>query len=112
MRRRARRVDPAHQPPARLLTYNPADWLPLVDTSEYDPDHYRNIRDHVPYGEPWFSFENWHADEAWHLWTKARHDWCEEHGWPGGLDIINLFQQEARMTFAGNRRRGQAGGVA
>ena len=58
MRRRPRRVDPADAPPARLLAYDSADWLPLVDVDEYHPDDWRNIRDGQPYGEPRFSFEN------------------------------------------------------
>lgn len=98
-------MEAADQPPVKLLAYDPADWLPLVDTSEYHPNDYRNVRDHVPYGEPFFSFKHWWADEAWHMWTRARHDWCDEHGWPGGLDFINLMQEEVQMATSGNGRR-------
>ncbi len=105
MRRRARQVDPADEPPARLRAYDPADWLPLVDVDEYQPDDWRNIRDGQPYGEPRVTFDNWRTDQAWHMWSKARHEWCDEHGWPGGLDVINLMQQEVRLTIEASGRR-------
>lgn len=105
MKRRVRPVDPATAPPARLVDFDPADWLPLVDPSDYHPDDWRNIRNHVPYGEPRFSFDNWRRQEAWNLWTRARYDWCEQYGWPGGLTVLDLMQEQARMTFNGVGRR-------
>lgn len=106
MRRRPRQVDPADEPPGRLLAYDPAEWLPLVDVTEYHPDDFRNIRNGVPYGEPRFTFKNWRTDQAWHMWCRARHDWCDEHGWPGGLDFIELMQEEVRLIREGHGRRG------
>jgi hypothetical protein len=104
VRRRAR--TDLVEPPARLVAYDAADWLPLVDVSEYRPDDWRNIENGVPVGPVRFAFEDWRRNEAWHLWTRARHDWCQLHGWPGGLDIIDLFGQEVRLTCEGNGRRG------
>lgn len=97
MRRRPPRLDPADEPPARLLAFDPADWLLLVDVSEYDPDDYRGRRNHELVGPVRFSFENWHLQQAWQLFSRARMDWQEEHGWPGGLDFIELLQEEVRM---------------
>ncbi len=81
MRRRERTPPGFVEPPPRLLAFDEADWLPLVDVTEYHPDDWRNIRDHVPYGLPRMSFEDWRRDRAWHLWSSARLDWCERHGW-------------------------------
>lgn len=106
MRRRPRTVDPMHEPPTRLRAYDPADWLPLVDPDEYHPDDWRNIRDGQPYGEPRFTFADWRTDQARHMWAKARHDWCDEHGWPGGQDFIDLMRQEVRLTIEGHGRAG------
>lgn len=103
MRRRAR--TDIVEPPGRLVAYDEADWLPLVDPSEYDPESYRNRRNGEPYGEPRFRFEDWRRGQAFGLWTRARHDWCREHGWPGGWDIIDLMRQEVRLTLDGNGRR-------
>jgi hypothetical protein len=90
-------MDPADEPPARLRAFDPADWLPLVDPSEYHEDDWRNRRDHVPYGPVKFSFENWRLNEAWNLFGRARSDWHREHGWPGGLDFIELFRETVQM---------------
>ena len=93
------------EPPARLVAYDTAEWLPLVDPDGYDPERYRNRRDGESYGEPRMSLEDWRHGQAWGLWTRARHDWCQQHGWPGGLDIIDLFRQEVRLICDGNGRR-------
>ncbi len=37
-----RQQNPLLDPPPRLLAFNPADWLPLVDPSGYNPEMYRN----------------------------------------------------------------------
>lgn len=108
MRRRAGPVDPAHEPPARLIAYDEADWLPLVDPDDYDPERYRNRGPDGPYGEPRFTFENWLRQEAWNLWTRARHDWCQQYGWPGGLTIVDLFRQEVQLVRSRGRSRSAA----
>jgi hypothetical protein len=95
--RRAPKVDPAHEPAARLRAYDPADWLPLVDPDDYDPDDFRNRRDWQPYGEPRVAFEDWRRQQAWNLWTRARLDWCGVHGWPGGLDVVDLLRESAHV---------------
>ncbi len=100
MRRRQRTPPGFVEPPARLLAFDLADWLPLVDASEYHPDDFRNIRDHVPYGPPRMSFEDWRRDRAWHLWSQARLDWCDRHGWPGGLDVVEVLQQTVQLRRA------------
>ncbi len=97
MRRRQRTPPGYVEPPPRLLAFDLADWLPLVDASAYHPDNFRNIRDHVPYGPPRMSFEDWRRDRAWHLWSDARLSWCERHGWPGGLDCLELLQQTVQL---------------
>ncbi len=43
-------MSPADEPPARLRAFDWADWLPLVDVSEYHPDDWRDVRDRVPTG--------------------------------------------------------------
>jgi hypothetical protein len=97
-------VDPRHEPAARLRAYDPVDWLPLVDPDGYDPDRYRNRRDGQPYGEPRVTFEDWRRQEAWGQWTRARLDWCSEHGWPGGLDVVDLLREQVRVVLARGRR--------
>ncbi len=99
MRRRERTPPGFVEPPGRLLAFDLAEWLPLVDATEYHPDDFRNIRDRVPYGPPRMSFEDWRRDQAWHLWSSARLDWCDRHGWPGGLDWLELFQQTVQMRL-------------
>ncbi len=98
-----RRASPADDPPARLRAFDFADWLPLVDVSEYHPDDWRDIRDGVPVGPVKFSFENWRRDQAWHLFSRARLAWQEEHGWPGGLDAVELLQQTVALRLAALR---------
>lgn len=97
MRRRAQRIDPAHQPPARLRAFDAADWLPLVEVSDYHPDDWRDRRNWEPVGPVKFSFENWRRDQAWHLFMRARLDWFDQYGWPGGLDYISLLQETVHM---------------
>ncbi len=94
------------EPPARLLAFDPADWLPLLDARAYDPDMYRQRRDGVPYGDPSVSFRNWQHQEARSLWGRARRAWHEEHGgWPGGLTPLDLLRQERaeRRAAVGER---------
>ncbi len=57
------------EPPTRLLAFDLADWLPLVDLSEYDPEMYRNRRPDGPYGPPSLSREDWARQQA--RWTFA-----------------------------------------
>jgi hypothetical protein len=102
VRRRARRE--LVEPPGRLVAYDEADWLPLVDRSEYDPADWLQVRNGQPYGEPRCKFEDWLRGQAWGLWTRARHDWCQQHGWPGGLDVIELMQHEVALIRARGRR--------
>ncbi len=91
MRRRLCRAVP--EPPARLVAFDPVDWLPMVDVLAYDPDHFRNRKDGVPYGES-ISLEAWREQEARLLWGRARLAWHQEHGWPGGLTAVDLLRQE------------------
>lgn len=97
MRRRLRPLDPADEPPARLRAFDPADWMPLVDVSEYDPDDYRNRTNYEPVGPVRFPLENWCLQRAWTLFSRGRMDWHREHGWPGGLDYVELFQETVQM---------------
>ncbi len=85
MRRRLERSDPA-EPPARLLAFDAADWLPLVDD---DAEQWRR------YGQAGAlqPLAAWRLHEAMALWSRARLDWCREHGWPGGLDSVDLLRQ-------------------
>jgi hypothetical protein len=97
VRRRAPAIDPAHEPPPRLLSFSLEDWLPLVDVTEYNPDDWRDIRNWEPVGPVKFLFKDWHRDQAWHLFCRARLDWCQQYGWPGGLDYIQVMQEQVRM---------------
>lgn len=101
MRRRA--LTEVVEPPARLVAYDETDWLPLVPDEDADPEDYRCVRDGKPYGDvP--AAETLRRGAAWGLWTRARHDWCEQHGWPGGLDIIDLMRQEVALVRSRGRR--------
>ncbi len=83
------------EPPSRLLAFNPAEWLPLVDPSGYNPEMYRNRGVNGPYGEPSLSLQNWMNQEARTLWGRARRGWHDEHGgWAGGLSPLDLLRQE------------------
>ncbi len=83
------------EPPPQLLTFNPAEWFPLVDASAYNPQLYRNRGVNGPYGEPLLSFENWRNQEARLLWGRARRAWHAAHGgWPGELSPLDLLRQE------------------
>ncbi len=105
--RRRRREPPGYvEPPPRLLAFDLADWLPLVDPSGYDPDDHRNRMNHVPVGPVRFSFEDWRRQQAWNLWSQARLDWCKRYGWPGGLDVVEVLQQTVQLRRA--RRSDQA----
>ena len=97
VRRRPPRVDPADEPPARLRAFDYADWPPLVDVSEYHEDDWRDRRNWEPVGPVKFPFEAWRRDQAWHLFSQARLAWQEEHGWPGGLDFVELLQETVQM---------------
>ncbi len=93
MRRRVQEVAP--EPPAKLLVFDVADWLPMVDLSEYDPEMYRNRGMNEPYGEPSLSLQDWQHQQARTLWGRARRAWHDEHGgWPGGLSPLDLLRQE------------------
>ncbi len=71
------------EPPARLRTYDPADWLSLVDQTRYDRE------------APRLSREDWLRQEARALWGRARLEWHDEHGgWPGGLTPIDLLREQ------------------
>jgi hypothetical protein len=95
VRRRARTE--VVEPPARLVAYDAAEWLPLVDRTGYDEERFRNYGPMGPYGEPFFAFEDWLSGEAFGLWTRARHDWCDRFGWPGDLTVLDLLRQEVHM---------------
>ncbi len=104
MRRRLERSERA-APPARLLEFDVADWLPLVDVLAYDSDCYRNRADGVPYGEPTLSLQDWQHQEALTLWARARLDWCRQHGWPDGLDSVDLLRQTLAVRRAMHTQR-------
>ncbi len=98
-----RQQNPLLDPPPRLLAFNPADWLPLVDPSGYNPEMYRNRGLNGPYGEPSMSLQDWQHQQARSLWGRARLAWFEEHGgWPGALSPLDLLREEvaARRAFA------------
>lgn len=93
-----RRREPAPvEPPARLVAFDPAEWLPLVDPAGYRPDDHRNRSNGVPVGPPHQTLEQWRRGEALSLWSQARMDWQKEHGWPGELDVIDLLKQTMRI---------------
>lgn len=91
------------EPPGRLLVYDPADWLPLVDPCGYDPDAHRARVNCEPYGEPCMTAEDWRAHTARVLWSRARLDWCEQHGWPGGWTVLDLLRQSVQVRRAQSR---------
>ncbi len=102
MRRRQQNLLP--EPPARLLEFNPADWLPLVDATDYSAEMYRNRGVNGPYGEPSLSFENWKHQQARTLWGRARRAWHDEHGGcPGGLSPLDLLREEMALRRAATR---------
>lgn len=89
-----RRREPALiEPPARLVAFDAAEWEALVDPAAYSPDDHRNRTDNRPVGEPHMTLEQWRLGEAITLWSRARMDWCEEHGWPGIDNKIELLRQ-------------------
>lgn len=90
-------MDPADEPPARLRAFDVRDWLSLIDASEYDRNDYRDIRNHQPVGPVKMSFEDWRTAQAWRLFTTGRLDWCEEHGWLNGMDVVQVLQETVQM---------------
>ena len=90
------------EPPARLIAYDEADWLPLVDPAGYEPEDYRNRGPDGPYGPPRWTFEAWRRQQAFSTWSRARLDWCTAYGWPGGLDHVELLREtvQVRRTSA------------
>ena len=83
MRRRPDRAA-SGGPPARLVEFDAADWLPLVDDSEWR--RFGQARALQP-------LSAWRLHEAMTLWCRARLDWCREHGWPDGLHSVDLLRQ-------------------
>lgn len=94
MRRRERPIE--QPPPAHLLAYDPAHWLPLVDERDYDPDQHRNIADGVCVGAPRTTREAWRAAQAVHLWSAARLEWSRDHGWPG-KGVVELLRETVQV---------------
>jgi len=103
VRRHPPPVDPADEPPARLRAFYPDEWLPLVDPDEYDPDDYRDRMNWEPVGPVRLSSADWRLNRAWRVWSRARMEWHKEHGWPGGLDYVELTQETVRMRRKSNR---------
>lgn len=98
MRRRERPVEA--QPPAHLLAYDPADWLPQVDDAAYDPEQHRNIHAGERVGGPHYMHACWRQSQALQLWSRARQEWLHEHGWPGGVTIVDLLREDVRVRRA------------
>ena len=94
MRRRTDRLDRS-EPPAHLVAFDAADWLPLVDAS----GHADYRRRHGPAIAPQ-ALAAWRLQEALTLWSGARLDWCRDHGWPGGLDYVDLLRQTLAIRRA------------
>ncbi len=90
-----RRLDGSEraEPPARLVEFDAADWLPLVDDSEYGQ---------AGALQP---LAAWRLHEALTLWSQARLDWCRQHGWPGGLDSVDLLRQAVSVRRAMHAQR-------
>lgn len=84
MRRRPRPTAVV-EPPARLVALDVEEWLPLVNAVEYDRAGQS--------GEPQ-DFDEWSLMQAHRLWSSARHAWLAEHGWPGGLTMLDLLRQD------------------
>ncbi len=95
-----RRLDGSEraEPPARLVEFDAADWLPLVND---DADRWRR---HGQAGalKP---LAAWRMHEALTLWSQARLDWCRQHGWPGGLDSVDLLRQTVAVRRAMHAQR-------
>jgi hypothetical protein len=65
-----------------------------VDDSDYDPEMHRAWRlPGKPPGPVRKSLAQWRLDQAESLWTGARLDWCQQLGWPGGLNYVQLMQE-------------------
>ncbi len=82
----------------RAVTFAPcAGWLPLVDDGEWR--RYGQAGALQPLAA-------WRLHEALALWSRARLDWCREHGWPGGLDSVDLLRETVavRRTMHAQRR--------
>ncbi len=95
MRRRLERSERA-EPPARLLEFDASDWLPLVDDSEWR--RYGQAGALQPLAA-------WRLHEALTLWSQARLDWYRQHGWPGGLDFIDLLRETVAIRRAAHAQR-------
>lgn len=102
MRRRARPLTAEDMPPARLVEYREQDWLSLVDPADYNPNRWRGITGGRHAGEPELSRREWREREAVVLWARARFAWQLEHGWPGGLGLIDLIK-ETHLLRQGHR---------
>ncbi len=37
--------------------------------------------------------------------VAARLDWCRQHGWPGGLDFVDLLRQTVTVRRAMHAQR-------
>ncbi len=105
---RRRQQNRLPEPPPRLLAFNAADWLTLVDLANYNPEMYRNRGVNGPYGEPSLSLQDWRHQQARTLWSRARRAWHDEYGgWPGGVSPLDLLRDELAA-----RRRAESGAGA
>lgn len=86
MRRRPPRMV---EPPARLRCYVEADWLQLVDLDTDDSQWHG-----------YSSRQGWRRCKAVTLWGDARRDWYLLHGWPGGLDSLDLLREQLAVRRA------------
>lgn len=103
-----RRAPAPVEPPARLVAFDEADWLPLVDPAGYHPDDHRNRSNAQPVGPVHRTLEQWRLGEAITLWSQARTAWHAEHGWPGGLDVFDVMRESMyarRDIFSALARR-------
>jgi hypothetical protein len=103
VRRRQAAETTVPEPPAELLEYDEARWLPLVDPAAYRVDDHRQRYEGRAIGPARLSFNDWTRGEARRLWLRQRIAWCRAHGWPGGATPLDLYREEARARRCGLR---------
>ncbi len=79
------------------MEFDAADWLPLVDDADYRCRYGQSVA-----LQP---LAAWRLHEALALWSRARLDWCRQHGWPGGLDSVDLLRETVAVRRAMHAQR-------